>query len=63
MQKKVLNLLYVLKNSIQQILKENRDRKQTGDSHLQVDIIVYKSRGFSSVLVTSDYKLWGNIPQ
>lgn len=57
MQKKVLNLLYVLKNSIQQILKENRDRKQTGDSHLQVDIIVYKSRGFSSVLVTSDYKL------
>lgn len=67
MQKKkrtFLNLLYVFKkNSIQQILKEKPDRKKTQNSNLQVDIIVYKSRVFSSVLVTSDYKLWGNIPQ
>ena len=36
----------VLKNSIQQILKlkTGTDRKQKGSSHIQVDIIVYKSR-------------------
>lgn len=56
-------LLYVFKKNYTTNNEGKPDRKQTQNSHLQVDIIVYKSRVFSSVLVTSDYKLWGNIPQ